>query len=171
MDLSPSLSGVVSFVLTSTLFVYLTYKLIAWRLGTTEGGEDCHQTPANDLSLGLAQKNFGLSMKDIPQGHEENAQRRQKLGRRRPNQFLIIVYNLLFADMHQATAFMLNIPWIKNNKITVDLSASCVICVIAIHTYFDVVKGYKPPHWVLYIAIIGSNGKGAGGFYVRAAAS
>ncbi|OTA97804.1 hypothetical protein M434DRAFT_391428 [Hypoxylon sp. CO27-5] len=193
--------GMISFISTSTLFLYLTYKLVTWHIRTPKREDNSHQTPANDLSLGLAQRNYGMNKKDIPQEHEGNAQRRQKQGRGPPNQFLVLVYNMLFADMHQATAFMLNIPWIQNNEITVgnptcwaqgwfvstgDLSASCFICAIAIHTYLTVVRGYKPPHWVLYLAIAGlwvfvyimaivgvaatNNGKGAGGFYVRAAA-
>ncbi|KAI1643227.1 G protein-coupled glucose receptor regulating Gpa2-domain-containing protein [Daldinia loculata] len=193
--------GIVSFITTSTLFLFLTYKLVTWHLWTPEGIDQGHQTPANDLSLGLAQRNFGLSKKAIPQGHDEQRRRRQAAGRGPPNQFLVLVYNLFFADMHQATAFMLNIPWIQNNEITVgvptcwaqgwfvstgDLSASCFICAIAIHTYLTVVRGYKPPQWALYLAIIGlwvfiyvmsfagvaatNNGRGAGGFYVRAAA-
>ncbi|XXG93792.1 hypothetical protein Hte_000041 [Hypoxylon texense] len=193
--------GIVSFISTSTLFLYLTYKLITWRMRTPERKDDGHQTPANDLSLGLAQRNYGITKKAIPQEHEGASQRQQVPRRGPPNQFLVLVYNLLFADMHQATAFMLNIPWIQNNGILVgnptcwaqgwfvstgDLSASCFICAIALHTYLAVVKGYKPPHWLLYLVIIGlwlfiyamaiagvaatNNGKGLGGFYVRAAA-
>ncbi|KAI2619446.1 G protein-coupled glucose receptor regulating Gpa2-domain-containing protein [Hypomontagnella submonticulosa] len=191
--------GMISFVSTSTLFLYLTYKLITWHLRTPKSEDDNQHTPANDLSLGLAQRNYGLSKKAIPQ-HEGETQRQQQT-RGPPNQFLILVYNLLFADMHQATAFMLNIPWVQGNQIVVgdptcwaqgwfvstgDLSASCFICAIAIHTYLTVVRGYKPPHWVLYLAIVGlwvfiyvmaiagvaatNDGKGVGGFYVRAAA-
>ncbi|KAI1390424.1 G protein-coupled glucose receptor regulating Gpa2-domain-containing protein [Hypoxylon trugodes] len=193
--------GMISFVTTSTLFLYLTYKLITWHVRTPKAEDDGHQTPANDLSLGLAQRNFGLTKKTILQEQEGNAPRKQRHGRGPPNQFLVLVYNLFFADMHQSTAFMLNIPWIQRNEITVsnptcwaqgwfvstgDLSASCFICAIAIHTYLTVVKGYKPPHWALYLAITGlwvfiyvmaivgvaatNNGRGAGGFYVRAAA-
>ncbi|KAI1134043.1 G protein-coupled glucose receptor regulating Gpa2-domain-containing protein [Hypoxylon sp. FL0543] len=193
--------GMVSFISTSTLFLYLTYKLVTWHLRTPKGEDDRQQTPANDLSLGLAQRNFGPAKKGIPQEHQASTNRRQGPRRGPPNQFLILVYNLFFADMHQATAFMLNIPWVQNNEITVgnpncwaqgwfvstgDLSASCFICAIAIHTYLTVVRGYKPPHWALYLSIAGlwvfiyvmaiagvaatNNGKGAGGFYVRAAA-
>ncbi|KAI0880293.1 G protein-coupled glucose receptor regulating Gpa2-domain-containing protein [Annulohypoxylon maeteangense] len=193
--------GIISLISTSALFLYLTYKLVTWRVRTWEIKDDDHQTPANDLSLGLAQRNFGMSKRDIPQGLEGNGQQRRRPMRRRPNQFLVLVYNLFLADMHQATAFVLNIPWIQKNEIIVgspscwaqgwfvstgDLSASCFICAISIHTYLGVVKGYKPPHWALHLAIAGlwlfiyimavagvaatNNGKGAGGFYVRAAA-
>lgn len=194
--------GIVSFVSTSTLFLYLTYKLMTWRMRSPKKGDDGQQTtPANDLSLGLAQRNYGMAKKAIPQEQEGSSQQQQGTKRGRPNQFLVLVYNLLFADMHQATAFMLNIPWIHNNAIVVgdpacwaqgwfvstgDLSASCFICAIALHTYLAIVKGYRPPDWVLYLAITGlwvfvyvmavagvastSNGRGVGGFYVRASA-
>ncbi|KAI2465770.1 G protein-coupled glucose receptor regulating Gpa2-domain-containing protein [Annulohypoxylon bovei var. microspora] len=193
--------GIVSLVSTSALFLYLTYKLITWRLRSPEAEDDGHPTPANDLSLGLAQRNFGMSKKGLPRESEGDARRRREAGRRRPNQFLVLVYNLLLADMHQATAFVLNIPWIRRNEIVVgdpscwaqgwfvstgDLSASCFLCAIAVHTYLSVVRGYKPPHWALYLAIAGlwlfvyamafagvagtKNGRGVGGLYVRATA-
>lgn len=186
--------GLLSFVTTTTLFLFLTYKLIIWCMRPVQEG-DAHQTPANDLSLGLAQRNF--AKKAIP----EQGISRQRRKKGSPNQFLILVYNLFFADMHQSTAFLLNIPWIQRNEITVgdptcwtqgwfvsigDLSASCFVCAIAVHTYVTVVKGCNPPQRPFYIAItclwifiyaiatIGvvatNNGKGAGGFYVRAAA-
>ncbi|OTB07485.1 hypothetical protein M426DRAFT_8491 [Hypoxylon sp. CI-4A] len=192
--------GMISFVSASTLFLYLSYKLITWHLRNPKTEQDDHQTPANDLSLGLAQRNYGLSKKVIPQ-ELGDGKLQQKQKRKSPNQFLVLVYNLFFADMHQATAFMLNIKWIQDNEIVVgdsncwaqgwfvstgDLSASCFICAIAIHSYLTVVKGYKPPQWALYLAIAGlwvfiyvmaivgvaatNNGKGNGGFYVRAAA-
>ncbi|KAI1440830.1 G protein-coupled glucose receptor regulating Gpa2-domain-containing protein [Annulohypoxylon stygium] len=196
--------GIVSLVSTSALFLYLTYKLVTWRLRSLEikdGGHDSQPTPANDLSLGLAQRNFGISKGDIPRESEEDVRQRQNPKQRRPNQFLVLVYNLLLADMHQATAFVLNLPWVQKNEITVgspscwaqgwfvstgDLSASCFICAISIHTYLSVVRGYKPPHWALHLVIVGlwlfiyamaiagvaatNNGRGVGGFYVRAVA-
>ncbi|KAI1086779.1 G protein-coupled glucose receptor regulating Gpa2-domain-containing protein [Rostrohypoxylon terebratum] len=193
--------GIVSLLSTSALFLYLTHKLITWRLRSPEMKDDGQPTPANDLSLGLAQRNFGISKSNMPRESKEGVRRQQELGQGRPNQFLVLVYNLLLADMHQATAFVLNLPWIRKNEITVgspscwaqgwfvstgDLSASCFICAISIHTYLSVVKGYSPPHWALHLVIVSlwlfiyamaiagvaatSNGRGVGGFYVRAVA-
>ncbi|KAI1761925.1 G protein-coupled glucose receptor regulating Gpa2-domain-containing protein [Hypoxylon sp. FL1150] len=195
--------GVVSFITTSTLFFYLTYKLITRRIRKNPKKENDGQqtTPANDLSLGLAQRNYGMAKKAIPQEQEGASQQQKESKIGRPNQFLVLMYNLLLADMHQATAFMLNIPWIRNNAILVgnptcwaqgwfvstgDLSASCFISAIALHTYLAIVNGYKPPDWLLYLTISGlwvfvyvmalagvastNNGRGAGGFYVRASA-
>ncbi|KAI5859582.1 G protein-coupled glucose receptor regulating Gpa2-domain-containing protein [Durotheca rogersii] len=195
--------GMLSFVSTTTLFLYLTYKLVTWHLNYRKNRQSQvqqQQAPANDLSLGLAQRNFGATKKAIPQD-QRDAEQQQVARKGSPNQFLVLVYNLFFADMHQATAFMLNLPWAQNNEITVgiptcwaqgwfvstgDLAASCFICAIAVHTYFSVVRGHKPPQWALYLVIVvlwvfvyvmaiagvaaTNNGRGVGGFYVRAAA-
>jgi len=199
--------GTLSFVTTSVLFIFLTVKLVRWRfapqappgptLDERRAEEDAKNT--NDISLGLTAKNYPTRQThDIvmpaspPQGPTK---------RKAPNQFLILVYNLLLADMHQATAFMLNITWLNRDEIAVgthacwaqgffvsngDLAASCFITAIAVHTYFSLVRGYKPPHRVLYAVVLGlwtfvylmgalgvaitNNGKEQGGLYVRAVA-
>ncbi|KAH6645756.1 G protein-coupled glucose receptor regulating Gpa2-domain-containing protein, partial [Truncatella angustata] len=86
------------------------------------------------------------------------------------NQFLLLVYNLLFAEMQQSMAFLLNVSWASSNGVFVgtstcwaqgwfistgDLAASCFITAIAIHTYLTVVRGYQPPQWLLYLTIGG----------------
>lgn len=84
------------------------------------------------------------------------------------NQFLLLIYNLLFADIQQALAFLLNIGALRNNAILVrtplcfaqgwfvstgDLASSVFICAIAVHTFFGVVRNYKLPTWAFYLAI------------------
>ncbi|KAH7027236.1 G protein-coupled glucose receptor regulating Gpa2-domain-containing protein [Microdochium trichocladiopsis] len=199
--------GTLSFVTSTVLFLFLTVKLIRWRfaphpssgpsLEQRRAEEDAKNT--NDISLGLTAKNFAT--KPTQSNPPPAPSTRGPYRRKAPNQFLILVYNLLLADMHQATAFMLNITWLNRNEIAVgtdacwaqgffvsngDLAASCFITAIAFHTYFSVVRGYRPPHRVLYAMIgflwvfvylmgglgvaITNNGKEAGGLYVRAAA-
>ncbi|KAF3068797.1 putative G-protein coupled receptor protein [Trichoderma camerunense] len=118
-----------------------------------------------------------------------------------PNQFLILIYNLLVADLHQSIAFALNSTWINRNAVLVDtktcwaqgffvstgdLSSSMFITLIAVHTFFSVVKGYRPSQRTLYMSIglvwlfvyfistlpiaITNNGREHGGFFVRAGA-
>lgn len=198
--------GTLSFVTSSILFAFLTVKLVRWRLAppppspTLEerrAAEDAKNT--NDIVLGLTSKHFGPERGRT--GNAPTAAVQAPYKRKAPNQFLILVYNLLLADMHQATAFMLNISWLSRDEISVgthtcwaqgffvsngDLAASCFITAIALHTYFAIVRGYRPPHRVLYTLIallwvfvyllgglgiaITNNGKGVGGLYVRAAA-
>ncbi len=36
-----------------------------------------------------------------------------------PNQFLVLIYNLLFADIQQALAFLLNVTWLSKDAVAV----------------------------------------------------
>lgn len=81
------------------------------------------------------------------------------------NQFWILLYNLLIADIQQAVAFALTTVWVSKNKIEVgsrtcfangwfvstgDLASSIFIFTIALHTFFSVVKGRSINHRVFY---------------------
>jgi hypothetical protein len=116
--------GLLSFVCSASLFIYLTYRIISWR-----------------LKSGVSQP---------------------------VNQFLVLIYNLLFADIQQSTAFLLNISALRNNAILVgtptcfvqgwfvstgDLASSVFICAIAVHTFFGVVKEYRLPTKTFYCCI------------------
>jgi hypothetical protein len=70
--------GLLSFFCSVSLFTYLTWHLISWRL------KKGSNTPSN--------------------------------------QFLLLVYSLLFADIQQALAFLLNISALRNNGIFVETS-------------------------------------------------
>ncbi|KAH6681968.1 G protein-coupled glucose receptor regulating Gpa2-domain-containing protein [Halenospora varia] len=144
--------GLLSFFCSTSLFFYLTYKLLVWHRYARV------KTPTN--------------------------------------QFLLLIYNLLLADIQQACAFLLNIGALQNNAIIVrtplcfaqgwfvsigDLASSVFICMIAIHTFFGVVKNYRPPTGAFYccvfagwafVYVMGAIGPILHGkdFYVRAAA-
>jgi len=118
--------GLLSFFCSTTLFFYLTYKILSWK---------------------------------------------RKSGNGAPlNQFLFLIYNLLFADIQQALAFLLNITHLRANAILVgrptcfaqgwfvstgDLASSIFICAIAIHTYMAVIKDYRLPTAAFYTCIVG----------------
>ncbi|QSZ30497.1 hypothetical protein DSL72_000051 [Monilinia vaccinii-corymbosi] len=123
--------GLLSFFCSTSLFFYLTYKILSWR----------RQTP-----IGQGQKS------------------------RPVNQFLFLIYNLLFADIQQALAFLLNISSLKDNGIIVgtstcwaqgwfvstgDLASSVFISAIACHTFLSVVKQYNLPQWIFYTIVAG----------------
>ncbi|KAK0382960.1 hypothetical protein NLU13_8876 [Sarocladium strictum] len=122
----------------------------------------------------------GTKMTDLQTGEEEDTttttttkfqQSRASRTRRKkspPNQFLVLVFNLLLADMHQATAFLLNVAWLRHDGIQVgtatcftqglfvslgDLASSCFITSIAVHTYLAVVHGAQPSQNALYVWI------------------
>lgn len=140
-------------------------------------------SPGVDLALGLAERHFHADFETNSLSPPEETQKKSNkwswLSRRsnkpedvplptqqKPelNQFLVFLYNLLLADMHQALAFMLNAVWVKNDAFIInsstcwsqgffvsngDLSASLFIAAIAIHTYSIITRGYKPPQWVI----------------------
>lgn len=190
----------ISLVSTTALFVHLTYKLVLWHLQRPKKqpaqDDSMPMSPGMDLTLGLAERHFGF-------GRPASSPRVVVAPRpkREPNQFVVLIYNLLLADMHQSIAFFLNAVWVGKDAIHVrsrtcwmqgyfvstgDLSASLFIGAIAVHTYGTIVRGYKPPQWVIVSTCVGiwlfnylmvaigvlgtNNGQATGGFYVRAAA-
>jgi hypothetical protein len=154
----------LSFVLSTVVLVYLTVKLARWQLRNWRQSRNAASGPATptvDLALGLSE---GLYM-------GEAAKRRRPPARKKPrlNQFLILLYNLLLADIHQAASFLLNAVWVGRDGIQVrtttcwaqawliqtgDLASSFFITAIAVHTYLAVVWNYTPPQSAVYIVVV-----------------
>lgn len=190
----------LSFGLCAIALLYLTYKLIRWHIKTRWRRTPECGAGSVDLSLGLAERHFTRTTDDGAQNRRRRTSK-EKEKKPYPNQFLVLIYNLLLADLHQAGAFLLNGVWARKNSIEVqnpacflqgwlvstgDLSSSCFITAIAVHTYLAIVWNYRPPQRLLYLTIVGlwifdytlailgpvttNNGAKQGGFYVRAAA-
>ncbi|KIX95417.1 uncharacterized protein Z520_08934 [Fonsecaea multimorphosa CBS 102226] len=85
------------------------------------------------------------------------------------NQFLLLIYNLVLADVQQAMAFALTSVYLSQNKIQVgtttcwangwfvstgDLASGVFILAIALHTYYAVVKGKRVTNKVFYGGIV-----------------
>ncbi|KAK2630232.1 hypothetical protein QTJ16_001052 [Diplocarpon rosae] len=119
--------ALISFLCSSFLSIYLTYRLISWHV------------------------------------HAEI--------KSSPNQFLLLIYNLLLADVIQALAFLLNATALQKNGIFVhtptcsaqgwlistgDLASSVFTCAIAAHTFASVVKDYRLPAGKFYSCIAGA---------------
>ncbi|KAF9761048.1 hypothetical protein IL306_003989 [Fusarium sp. DS 682] len=160
----------ISFFSASTLFFYLVYKLTTWSLfiKSQPSGHFQHTTGrvqrAIDFTLGI-DGIFSENDADPNKKTDGNA----PTAPRRPNQFLVLIINLLLADMHQGVAFFLNAAWLRNNAILVgtascytqglfvslgDLASSMFITAIAFHTYLAVVKRRQTPQRVLYAVIV-----------------
>jgi len=198
--------SITSFVTALALFVYLTYKVARWQIWGVPERKDQRKAagyrfesgptefgPAHDVAK-LAGSEPAIDA--ISLTPTETAERP-----RYPNQFIVLIVNLLIADLHQATAFALSTKWLVRNSIVVgtgtcfaqglfvsvgDLASSCFMSAIAIHTFYSIVYGYRPPHKTLYLYIVliwafiylvsllpvaGTlNGASAGGFFVRAGA-
>lgn len=196
----------ISLISSFLLFTHLTCKLVRYsmkrarrrsKFRQAERGWANQRVASVDLNLGLDEFHFGVSRRDQRSPSPSDLQKESPP----PNQFVVLLYNLLLADMHQAMAFFLNVVWIAKDGIFVrtsecwtqglfisngDLASSCFIATIALHTYLTVVRGYRPPEWVLNSWIVGmwvfvygmtiagiastNNGREAGGYYVRASA-
>lgn len=84
------------------------------------------------------------------------------------NQFLVLIANLLSADVTQSLAFLLNIQWVAGNSIDVsshtcwaqgwfvstgDLASGVFTLLIACHAFADIVFDYHPSQRILYNTI------------------
>jgi hypothetical protein len=170
--------GMLSFVLSSTLFLHLTYRLVRWHFNKrrlAQQQRDQHNDHDLDVVLNTAAGERQGRRSKSGQAFGGDTARALRAAaatnkKRYPNQFLVLFYNLLIADIHQAMAFLLNVSWVSANSITVgsttcwaqgwfvstgDLASSAFISFIAVHTYLVVVKGCKPPQRVLYAGIVG----------------
>jgi hypothetical protein len=175
-DLSPlpaahrqGLAGVavlaaLSFVSSTVVLLYLTVKLARWHIKNwkqTRNATEEAAFPPDDFSLGLAERHFAA----------ENPKPQTSPTRKKahPNQFLVLIYNLLLADIHQAASFLLNAVWVARDGIQVrtttcwaqgwlvqtgDVAGSLFIAAIAVHTYLAVVWNYTPPQLAVYAAVV-----------------
>ena len=145
----------LSLVSSTTALLYLTFKLVRWHIERRKTS-----TYPNNSS------------RDVPFVGDEFRIREPAKPQQKPqlNQFLVLIFNLLLADIHQAAAFFINAHWAGRNIIDVrspvcfaqgwlistgDLASSCFITAIAVHTYLAVVWNYKPPQWAVYATMVG----------------
>ena len=85
------------------------------------------------------------------------------------NQYIVLIYNLLLADLQQALAFVITFHWLKLDKILAptapcfmqgwflhigDVASGFFVLAIAVHTWLGVVRGYRMPYISLVIMII-----------------
>ncbi|KAL5119522.1 hypothetical protein ACEQ8H_002587 [Pleosporales sp. CAS-2024a] len=86
------------------------------------------------------------------------------------NQYVILIYNLLLADLQQSIAFIISVHWIRINAILAptapcflqgwflnigDVASGLFVLAIAIHTWLGVVKGYKIPYVWFVVSVLG----------------
>lgn len=154
----------LSFTTSAVVLLYLTVKLVRWYLRIRKQTRKAAAEPASppvDLALGLAESLY------VADGSKPQPPKRK---RPHPNQFLILIYNLLLADIHQSASFMLNAVWVGRDGIQVrtttcwvqawliqtgDVASSLFITAVAVHTYLAIVRNYTPPQWAIYTACVG----------------
>ncbi|SPN98739.1 uncharacterized protein DNG_01784 [Cephalotrichum gorgonifer] len=164
--------GLLSFLTSSALVLFLIFKLISWHL--RRSAPPTSTPPEPESPPGFDHNGFLVpSMPLSPQREEEDPRNEdntfwERLRKEPPNQFLILILNLFLADAQQALGFLLNLDWLVKDAIDVgsrtcwaqgwfvsngDLASSIFITGIAGHTYLGVVKGYRLPSWAFYWSV------------------
>jgi hypothetical protein len=84
------------------------------------------------------------------------------------NQYVVLIYNLLLADLLQSIAFAISFHWLRIDKILAptapcfiqgwflnlgDVASGFFVLAIAVHTWLGVVRGYRLPYFA-FVAII-----------------
>lgn len=85
------------------------------------------------------------------------------------NQYVILIYNLLLADLQQAIAFTMSFHWLRLDAILAptapcfiqgwflnigDVASGFFVLAIAIHTWLSVIKGYRLPYLWFVVSIL-----------------
>ncbi|KAK6227347.1 integral membrane protein [Colletotrichum tabaci] len=146
----------LSLVTSFTLLVYLIGRLAVWYSRTSPKGS---QPSARTRDIVGLPRELGVQYNE-----NGNGQSGQKC-RRVPNQFLVLLLNVLLADTLQACAFFLDVVWLVEDRITDsspacwaqgwlistgDLASTAFIAAIAVHTYLTLVRGVKISCKVFY---------------------
>lgn len=91
-----------------------------------------------------------------------------QLRSKKSNQFVILIFNLLLADIQQALAFLLNVEWLKLGSVEIqnpvcfaqswlvstgDLGSGVWCLAIGLHTFASVVFNYRLKPWTFYSSI------------------
>ncbi|KAI1425699.1 hypothetical protein F5Y12DRAFT_355767 [Xylaria sp. FL1777] len=155
------------------LFLYLSYKVIGWQLGrwspkSYKGRAPGHMFASGPPVYGAAHDVARLAGSEPTVDALSLAPSERVESPRHPNQFIVLFLNLLIADAHQATAFVLSTSWVARDIIDVrtticfvqglfisigDLSSSLFMSAIAIHTFYSIVFEHRPSQKRLYCYI------------------
>ncbi|KAF7536634.1 hypothetical protein G7054_g4331 [Neopestalotiopsis clavispora] len=191
-------AALISFISTTGLFLFLTYKLLA---DLVDRWQHPRQRQRGSVEQGLDLGDRQYSMRDSVAGHDSKAttDHTASAEKRARNPFPLLIYNLLLAEMQTALGYSLNLEWVIRDGIYVGtstcwaqgwlnnigvLSSSIFFVSISINTYLSVVQGWRPPRWFIFTWIVfcwlltifltsggiiaTNNGRDAGGWYVRA---
>ncbi|KAI5364713.1 Putative G protein-coupled receptor GPR1 [Septoria linicola] len=88
----------------------------------------------------------------------------------RANQFVVLIFNLILADVQQSVAFVINARWVHGDGIVIgtwacwaqgwfvstgDLSSGLFTFAIAVHSLSDIVFDYRLSHRMFRLALLG----------------
>lgn len=165
--------GFISFLTSLGLLMFLTYKLTQWHNGPPK---ELNKYPVAEVESPARTTDAPFITPDewTASSRQESEKTTKETWIRRainepPNQFLVLIFNLLLADIQQALAFLLNVDWLTRNAIEVgtgtcwtqgwfvstgDLASSVFITGIAVHTYMSIVRAKQLPTWAFHTAIV-----------------
>lgn len=164
--------GFFSFFTSLGLLTFLTYKLITWHNGPPrEEKKDpiakVESPPPTEAAF-IIPNEWSASQQELSEKPTKETWIQRAINEP-PNQFLVLIFNLLLADIQQALAFLLNLEWLTRNAIEVgtktcwtqgwfistgDLASSVFITAIAMHTYISIVRAKMLPTWAFHTAIV-----------------
>lgn len=170
----------VSCACSTMLFLHLAYKLVKWhikpRRATVRQKQEKEAMQYKQPMAGIDNRDFlgqegnlGRIDTTSTQALKCDEQEQREPVKQHPNQFVVLLLNLLLADMYQSISFLLNSVWVHDNAIEVgtgvcwvqsffgstgDLASSCFTTFIAIHTYLTVIQEYKPSQWTINTAVV-----------------
>ncbi|KAF5023901.1 hypothetical protein F66182_4023 [Fusarium sp. NRRL 66182] len=120
--ISISVFALLSFILASSLFLYLTFKFVAWHIHKNRLVRKMARNipdPAPIVDFRFQDAVLETQSQSRKNPHDEGVERLNAAKDNPPNQFLVLLFNLIIADMHQAAAFMLSVRWVQAGGHTV----------------------------------------------------
>lgn len=172
--------GLLSTIATTTLWLHMSYRLLLWKLedaGWSRKPAPPLQRHEVDLSLGLPESAYRRA-KRVPQ--DQGRSRAPSMGTNggrslsttqsnAPNPLLVLIHNLILADVFLSACYLENLVWLRENAILVGstychaqgllvsfgcLSSSMFLASMALYTYLTITHGYKPQGRFVLINII-----------------
>lgn len=160
--------GILSFVATFSLLVYLSYMLVRRYIRPPPRQPSPGWATASRFQERATETN-GMLLTGVylcPKAGDEEEDNaavregkasplRERLRRDPPNKFLILMYNLVLADLQQAFGFTVSLAWLTTDQAksggqmcwmqgwfvsAVDLGSSLFTCAIAIHMYLAIIR-------------------------------
>lgn len=177
-QLALAIVGTISLVSSALLFLHITYKLIRLELRNWRARQQAVPQGV-DLTLGLSEEHYtktkttarpistALPVTQSSEATTDQHHEDSETGRPRPkkrkhkaaNPLLVLIYNLILADISLSGTYTANIVWLKEDAIDIDsvtcraqgwlVSFGCIISsafllVLAVYTYAIVIKGQRP---------------------------
>lgn len=170
-------AGLLSLVASTSLFCYLAYKIVTWRLVRSRP-----QPPLRRITLSRASNETSSSSRvlikkagpvpsfDVTQGARHRPVSDVFSPDKKPplNQYVVLLLSLVWADMQQSMAALISFHWLAKRGLfagtstctaqgwlisTGTLASGVFVTAIAAQTYLSVVRGYRLSTRLFYTGI------------------